>query len=99
MEEGRTKRGWLCICKLVAAGIYKALLIIEQVLDEPHVADFFDLACTLLLSRKLKARSRQCGRDDRGRLSRGEMEDELAARNIPVYYVDQEYWEQEKEAL
>jgi predicted HTH domain antitoxin len=54
-----------------------------------------ELACTLFAQRKLALwpAAQMAG------LSRGEMEDELAERNIPIYYVDQEYWEQEKEAL
>ncbi len=62
-------------------------------LDERAVR--IELACALFAARKLELwpAAQVAG------LSRGEMEDELAVRNIPIYYVDDIYWEQEKNAL
>ncbi len=54
-----------------------------------------ELACTLFAQQKIDLwpAAQLAG------LTRAEMEDELATRHIPIYYIDEEYWNQEKTGL
>lgn len=68
-------------------------LMAQAGLDERKLR--IELACALFAQRRLQLwpAAQLAG------ISRGEMEDELAERNTPIYYVDETYWQQEKEAL
>jgi predicted HTH domain antitoxin len=65
----------------------------ESGLDEKKLKA--ELACTLFAQRKIDLwpAAQLAG------LTRVEMENELADRNIPIYYVDETYWADEKAAL
>ncbi|MGN6369782.1 MAG: UPF0175 family protein [Phycisphaerae bacterium] len=68
-------------------------LMAQAGLDESKLR--IELACALFAQRRLQLwpAAQLAG------LSRVQMEDELASRNIPIYYIDEEYWDQEKEGL
>ncbi|HUO08209.1 MAG TPA: UPF0175 family protein [Phycisphaerae bacterium] len=68
-------------------------LMIQTGLDERKLR--IELACALFAQRKIELwpAAQLAG------LSRREMEGELATRDIPIYYLDEEYWEQEKSGL
>jgi len=65
----------------------------ESGLDEKELKT--ELACTLFARRKIDLwpAAQLAG------LTRVEMENELADRNIPIYHIDEAYWEDEKKSL